>query len=108
MIKFIYIFSYRLVHLKYVHLIILKFNKSSFDIMIIQNLSKLYYGSNSNLKNNFSSFPRSKKKLLTKCVIVFVRHKGLYLFFKIHNELDRKSTRLNSSHLPTSRMPSSA
>ena len=27
---------------------------------------------------------------------------------KVTNELDRKSTRLNSSHIPLSRMPSSA
>ena len=30
------------------------------------------------------------------------------VYDKLANPLDRKSTRLNSSHLPTSRMPSSA
>ena len=29
-------------------------------------------------------------------------------YYSRHRELDRKSTRLNSSHIPLSRMPSSA
>ena len=36
------------------------------------------------------------------------RFKGLDLIDRVPDELDRKSTRLNSSHRHTSRMPSSA
>ena len=39
---------------------------------------------------------------------LFYRNKGAYVVGKIINGLDRKSTRLNSSHLRASRMPSSA
>ena len=33
---------------------------------------------------------------------------GEYVYVKVQNNKDRKSTRLNSSHIPLSRMPSSA
>ena len=39
---------------------------------------------------------------------IFYIMNRIYLLFHPETELDRKSTRLNSSHIPLSRMPSSA
>ena len=58
---------------------------------------------------------RMKKELLSnqiKCsyIITLGRVTGKYfnIIYYVFNKRDRKSTRLNSSHIPLSRMPSSA
>ena len=59
-------------------------------------------------------FPTSKENLGTDAVHVDCDYSAAYVTIETDNKnlsgigLDRKSTRLNSSHIPLSRMPSSA
>ena len=66
-------------------------------------------------EQHFKEAVKSRISLLDRIMQYIVKRKGkqmrpmlVLLSAKLHGEIDRKSTRLNSSHVALSRMPSSA
>ena len=67
---------------------------------------RFYPGSPSGLKAKIDGFMANVEKhpISGKLLALIVPHAG----YDYSGQIDRKSTRLNSSHIPLSRMPSSA
>ena len=71
-------------------------------------MQALYPGSFDPLTLGHLDLIERAAQLFERVVVAVLRNPSKNPCFSVEQRLDRKSTRLNSSHIPLSRMPSSA